>query len=213
MKNGLKMFAMFLVGGAVGGSAAYILTKKHYETFIDTEINSAKQAYEKMQKDLYEKNKLEKQRIMDDYMNGLASFGYVDEVNGQTIKTQPTEVPVEQTQTIGIIEDPNEGPIFQEAPAPIVQKDIPDQDIYLISQESVGGQDGEYEIKDLTYYSNGVFTNNLDEPIDPYECLNPTIVDLIAQYDQSGFVETFVRNDRLMEDYIIDFAGFDFQEA
>ena len=212
MKNTLKMLAVFLVGGAVGGSTAYLLTKKHYETFIDTEINSAKQAYEKMQKDLYEKNKLEKERIMDDYLKGVASFGYVEETKKpEPVESQAIESRIEQDE---LVQTTFENATNEEAPeVPVAFNNIPDQDIYLISQDIIGGDNGEYEIKDLTYYSNGVFTNNLDEPVNPYDYLNQTIVDLIAQYDQSGFVETFVRNDRLMEDYIVDFAGYDFQEA
>ena len=84
----------------------------------------------------------------------------------------------------------------------------------MINQESVGGLHDEYEIEDLTYYSNGVLTNNLDEQVsDAEELLGKTMLDLVAQYEDSGFSVVCIRNDKLMKDFIIDFAGYDFQEA
>ena len=209
MKNYLKMFAMFVVGATAGGSVAYVLTKKHYETFIESEINSAKEAYEKMQKDLYEKNNVEKERLWNEYFQkgvqtGAAEMaGYVkstDEVPEPVVEAD-ADIPEEQeTEPVHVTLPPYEG--------------NPDQDIYLINQESVGGLHDEYEIEDLTYYSNGVFTNSLDERIDdPMSLLGLTMIDLVAQYENSGFSEACVRNDRLMKDFIIDFAGYSFQEA
>ena len=211
MKNYLKMFAMFVVGAAAGSSAAYVLTKKHYETFIESEINSAKEAYEKMQKDLYEKNNVEKERLWNEYFQKGVQVGVAEQLGyvGPTNEEVPAPAVAADAD---IPEEYETNPTYVEAPAPFVGE--PDQDIYMINQESVGGLHDEYEIEDLTYYSNGVFTNSLDEQInDADDLLGKTMLDLIAQYEDSSLSVVCIRNDKLMKDFVIDFAGYDFQEA
>lgn len=213
MNNLLKNFMIFSLGAAVGAGITYAVTKKYYEDISEKEIESAKQAYINMQKNLFEKNKLEKERIMDDYKKGLASFGYVNEVLGPN-----NEPPAEEIIEDNLNADEEESEeehldkhVEIELPKEPIKNDI-EQDVYLITSEILG-EDG-YEMEDVTFYSDGIITDSYDNVIpDTKQIFGETMLDLFAQYDSEGFTETFVRNDILKKDYVVDFAGYDFQEA
>ena len=70
-----------------------------------------------------------------------------------------------------------------------------------------------YDNEILIYYHDGIVTDSTGNVIDnPKTILGNTVMELLPTYDSSGFTETYVRNDILHRDYLIDIAGCDFDE-
>lgn len=206
MKNPAMVIAAFALGSFLGSGATYIFMKKEISKIEKTkeeEISSAREVYSKMakelqdeKKELMKKNELEKNRIMDDYKSGLTSFGYVQEVLQR--------------------EEDDDLPKFAKLDD---EKDIADKEVYLITQDEYGlkeldnGDEEPYDGEILIYYHDGIVTDVSGEVVeDPTELLGNTVMELLPTYDSSGFTETYVRNDILKKDFMIDIAGCDFAE-
>lgn len=216
MKNSLAMLSMFLFGTALGVSATMIYVDKNYvkRTDAEKEISKARETYSRLsdelreeKKKLMELNELHKSRIMDDYKNGLTSFGYVDEVVGKENakedepKTEEVEKP-EDDEELSYKDIYSDEGKFEEQ----------DKDIYLIDNETFG--DIGYDVQDLTYYSNGIITDEAGDVVkDPISLLGETVMDILPTYVDGGFGETYVRNELTKTDYCIDLAHTDFFES
>lgn len=208
MKKSVALAAMFALGAAVGSGVTYILAEKklkaNYEKEVEKEIKSVREGFTRMQKELYEKNKLEKERIMDDYKNGLASFGYVEEVIGKEKTEEEPENLINQLIKDGGLPEVEEKVETKET-TKIVSKDI-----YLITADEYGEFE-DYETEDLSYYRDGTVTDSFGEPVDhPEELLGQELLDIFPSYLDNGFTETYVRNDLKRADYEVDFADYDF---
>lgn len=71
---------------------------------------------------------------------------------------------------------------------------------YIITPEEFGDQD-DYEAESLTYYSDGVLTDNRDEPIEDVE--NIVGNDFKSHFGEYEDDSVFIRNDKLKTDYEI----------
>ena len=219
MKRGVALAAMFTLGAIFGSGVTYILADKklkaNYEKQIEKEIESVREGFTRMQKELYEKNKLEKERIMDDYKNGLTSFGYVEEVIGkeedadisEELKNEEPENLINQLVKNGGLPEVDKP---TEAKEETKEVKSPSKNIYLITAEEYG-ELGDYETEDLSFYRDGTLTDSYGEPIEhPEQLLGEDLLDILATYLDSGFAETYVRNDLRRTDYEVDFADYDF---
>lgn len=72
---------------------------------------------------------------------------------------------------------------------------------YVISPEEFGVQD--YEVISLTYYADGVLTNDLDEPMNEDEMEWSVGLESLNHFGEYEDDSVFVRNDRLKCDYEI----------
>lgn len=206
MKKGVALFAMFTLGAVFGSGVTFLYADKklkaNYEKEVEKEIQSVKEGFNRMQKELYEKNVLEKNRIMDDYKKGLSSFGYVDEVVGK--EENDADISQEEEEPENLIK---QLPKVHEEP---VVNDPPVKDIYLITAEQYGEFE-DYKTEDLTFYKEGSVTDAYGDQVqNPEELLGEELMDILPTYLDSGFTETYVRNERLKTDYEVDFADYDF---
>ncbi len=222
MKNSITAIIGFVLGSAVGAGVAYAVLNKNLETkyskLAEEEIKSARDAYSKMQKELYDKNVLEKNRIMDDYQNGLASFGYVEEVKelqNQNISQDDSSENLLSPENKGKIQElvnDTAPEVPEPEERPYVKPKDPENNIYIITSEQFG-EYNDYDMEDLTYYSNGVVTDNFNNVIEnPEELIGSAAYMMLTDEDNDDFTERFVRNENRKTDYEIDIAGYDFFE-
>ena len=199
--------AAFILGSICGSGATYIFMKKKMlkaEDEKEAEIASAREVYSKMAKDLQdekkkimEENEERKARYKEDINNYLNDRGYI-------------------SQTLVSSEDDEEFPQFTK---PEIIENSKEKDIYLITQDEYGfkeldnGDADRYDNEILIYYRDGIVTDSSGEIIEqPADIIGNTVLELLPTYDSSGFTETYVRNDILHRDYLIDIAGCDFEE-
>ena len=213
MNKTATAIAAFVLGGVVGSGTTYIFMKKKIDKVTEEkeeEISSARDVYSKMAKDLQE----EKKKIMEE--NEERKARYKNDINNYLNDLGYTEKVPHIEQVMVNPEEDEDFPKFASSDKPVNNLD---NDIYLITQDDYGvreydnGEMERYDNEILIYYHDGIVTDSTGNVIDnPKTILGNTVMELLPTYDSSGFTETYVRNDILHRDYLIDIAGCDFDE-
>ncbi len=215
-KNIVAYAAMFLAGALIGSGVTYTVVNKKledkYKEQTEKEIESVRSGFAKMQKEIYEKNEAQKAQIWkqweaDTLANNLGYKGTKDIPEPEVPAELSEKSTSELTQEVQNILDK----ASNEAVSNITKKpELIDNDIYIISQEQYGELDG-YDMQDMSYYRNGVLTDNVGDVVEnPKDVLGETVLTLLDTYADAGFTEAFVRDDIHGIDYEIDFADEDF---
>lgn len=219
MNDKLKIFGAFILGALTGAGTLYVYGRDKFikKDIFEKEISSAREDYARMheellsekrqleeeKKQLAEKNVLEKARIMDDYKKGLSSFGYVDEVLGNANEHLESKPVTELEEPEPIIFD------VEEKPKPKNEQQDKDEKIYMIGEEDFA--EFGYDIRDITFYDNGIVTDEVGEVIDrPEDILGDAMIEILKGYSEGGFNEVYVRNDNMKLDIDVELAGTDF---
>lgn len=174
MKNSVITGFSFLLGMGIGAYVTYMYVKDMYAEIAQEEINSVKEAYIKKAKNL------QKDVITEDEKKEK-----VDEAKN---KPDISEYAAKLKES-GYI---NYSEISQE-----------DNDVevpYVIAPEDYGEND-EYETISLTYYSDGVLTDEDDEVItNPGELVGRDFASHFGDYEDDS---VFIRNDNRKIDFEI----------
>lgn len=177
-----KMF-IFAAGAAIGSAVAWLYAKKYYERIANDEIESMKEWVARRVEEQDEKTSdtnvtkrdantiIEKPDLME-YAAKVKDLGYYD----YSKKNEPMNEEKEE-----------------------VELDLDDH-IYVIKPEAFGEEDG-YEEVSLTYYSDGVLTDEQDNPIEDVESMvRADFADYFGVYEDDS---VFVRNELLRTDFEI----------
>lgn len=174
MKNSVITGFSFLLGMGIGAYVTYMYVKDMYAEIAQEEINSVKEAYIKKTKNL------QKDVITEDENK--------EKVDKAKNKTDISEYAVKLKES-GYT---NYSEISQE-----------DNDVevpYVIAPEDYGEND-EYETISLTYYSDGVLTDEDDEVItNPGELVGRDFASHFGDYEDDS---VFIRNDNRKIDFEI----------
>ena len=181
-RTSTKMF-IFAAGAAIGSAVAWMYAKKYYERIANDEIESMKEWVARRVKEQDEKTSdtnvtkrdvnliIEKPDLME-YAAKVKDLKYYD----YSKKNEPTNEEKEE-----------------------VELDLDDR-IYVIKPEAFGEEDG-YEEVSLTYYSDGVLTDEQDNPIEDVESMvRADFADYFGVYEDDS---VFVRNELLRTDFEI----------
>lgn len=174
MKNSVITGFSFLLGMGIGAYVTYMYVKDMYAEIAQEEINSVKEAYIKKAKNL------QKDVITEDEKK--------EKVDKAKNKPDISEYAAKLKES-GYI---NYSEISQE-----------DNDVevpYVIAPEDYGEND-EYETISLTYYSDGVLTDEDDEVItNPGELVGRDFASHFGDYEDDS---VFIRNDNRKIDFEI----------
>lgn len=169
MNDTLSKVFIFAAGAAVGAAVTWKILKTKYEQIAQEEIDSVKEMYQ--QRNSYEPKECICPDTTDDdsagseaYTNTLASLGYTNYSTGSAKEETSKEVTDMQTTNP-----------------------------YVISPEEFGEED-EYAIVSLTYYADGVLTDEMDEPIDDIDMFVGR--DSLTRFGEYEDDSVFVRNDK-----------------
>ena len=181
-RTSTKMF-IFAAGAAIGSAVAWMYAKKYYERIANDEIESMKEWVARRVEEQNEKTSdtnvtkrdanliIEKPDLME-YAAKVKDLGYYD----YSKKNEPANEEKEE-----------------------VELDLDDR-IYVIKPEAFGEEDG-YEEVSLTYYSDGVLTDEQDNPIEDVESMvRADFADYFGVYEDDS---VFVRNELLRTDFEI----------
>lgn len=180
-KMSTNMF-IFAVGAAIGSAVAWLYAKKYYERIANEEIESMK---EWLARRVEEQEKEEEPEPfiqnpytpsakpdLKDYASKVADLGYTD-YSRRTEKKEETDDEEEVDDT--------------------------DDYIYVIKPEIFGEED--YEEVSLTYYADGVLTDEQDNPIE--DVASMVGADYASHFGEYEDDSVFIRNDRLRTDFEI----------
>lgn len=182
-KMSTNMF-IFAVGAAIGSAVAWLYAKKYYERIANEEIESMKEwlarRVEEQDKEKEDKSETPVQNPaapsikpdLMDYASKVRDLGYVDYSRRMEEKEEmDSEEEVDDT----------------------------DDYIYVIKPEIFGEED--YEEVSLTYYADGVLTDEQDNPIE--DVAGMVGADYASHFGEYEDDSVFIRNDRLRTDFEI----------
>ena len=180
-KNLYKLF-IFAVGAVIGSAATWFYTKKYYEKIADEEIESVKEVFSqrKFEPEKISQNAFEPEnRFEEPYTsaNKPSLKDYVSMVDGLGYKDYAgNRTRTEEPEEVDDVERP-----------------------YVITPEEFGCY--EYQEVSLTHYSDGILTDEQDNPI---EDVDGTVgADYASHFGEYEDDSVFVRNDRMKMDFEI----------
>ena len=187
MNNKLSCLCAFILGSAIGAAVTWKVTKTKYERIANEEIDSVKETYFKKKKEALEtmeslneelKDEIKRTRMVTEekpnimeYAAKLQKEGYTDYSNDD--KSDET---TDDTEDVGFSKP------------------------YIIYPEEFGELYGYSEIS-LTYYADGVLTDDVGEIIEDVDDIIG--IDSLLHFGEYEDDSVFVRNDRLKCDYEI----------
>jgi hypothetical protein len=170
----MKQVIIFSLGAAIGGFVGYVMTKRYYETFIDDEIESVKEAYSEYDKKSEERYQRAKEAMKEYGVPG----GNYSNVERLDLEEKPEEV--------------DEEPV----PFPEERSDIP----YVISPDSFHDEFVDVLDKEtLTYFAGSdTLVTDEDEVLEIEDIIGRDALEHFGEYESDT---VFVRNERLGADY------------
>lgn len=176
MKGILSKIFIFAAGAAIGSAVTYKVLKTKYDSLIQEEIDSVKEQLTKVYSD--------------------HEFYDPDTTNEEPVFSD--EKILEKKEYSSLIQDSGYTNYSTNK-----KKDAEVNDVekpYVISPDEFGEIYG-YETIDLTYYSDGVLTDDQDEIVDDVEGI--VGLDSLTRFGEYEDDAIHVRNDRLKCDYEI----------
>lgn len=177
MKQKLLYLVMFAAGATIGSAVSWQLAKNKYKQIADEEIQSVKDAFSKKENDINTKlstaNAMLKKNMVNNDLNSTYKDAYKD------ILTTNKYLYSENTNA---------------------KKEVPETGPYVISPDEFGELD-DYETISLTYYSDKVLADDMDQVIDDYlVCVGNDFMNHFGEYEDDS---VFIRNDVRKCDYEI----------
>lgn len=190
MNNRIKYGMIFIGSAFTGAVISWFFTKKHYEFIVEAEIESARETYNTLAKNLAEKN--QKLKDATDLSNVTKSVNYT--MTGY----YPTCWTNEEDLGVNISDDISEAVIELNTVLPATDAEHP----YTIAPEEFGNQD-DYDLLTFTYYADKVLTDDGDDPIDPKDIDKIIGEDSLSTFGEYDDYAVYVRNDKRKCDYEI----------
>lgn len=200
MNNGVKITISFVAGVAAGATAAWYVLKERYNKMMNEEIASFKEEY---------KERMEEKKAATAELEKTAeSFKKAAEEAAETAKNFESFKNIVNGEGYYYVHEDNpfDDGILDRKYREKHQKGEPDEPSetrkkpYVIPPSELG--DEQYDICVLTYYADGVLTNDYDEVIDNIEgTVGKESLKTFGQYEPDA---VYVRNDELGIDYEIN---------
>lgn len=201
MKKAFSNFVMFTVGAAIGSVITWKLVKTKYEQIAQEEIDSVKETFSKREKQV--------EKYLPDYTATVKKFTECNNVNNDANNDiNVYESILKDHKYLNINEDRTDEDRSNSYTKYTLEKtrkedlDMEYNRPYVISPEEFDDND-EYNVISLTYYADGVLTDDMDEPIDPEDIddlVGKDFADHFGEYEENSI---FVRNDAMQTDYEI----------
>lgn len=187
----LSNVVIFAIGAALGSLATWKFVKTKYERIANEEIESVKETFSKKQKKEYAKNYLNCDDTID-----ITDLGgkLTDKMESEDKHEKEYEEMKKQYDKCKNIID-ERGYLFVERQDGTIPKPP-----YVISPEEFDTLD-DYGTETLTYYADGVLTDDFDNPIEDVEAM--VGVESLTHFGEYEDDSVFVRNERHRIDYEI----------
>lgn len=197
MSKGVAAGLALIFGAAIGSGVTYILTKKKYDKLIEEEVGSARENYNRLAKELAEKNKKEKEKSVNEFVNMIKTTVYSEPVEDFSSVNSSTE------------KKPNDIPKIM----PSLEQNPDPNAPYEIDVDEYGCFE-DYNLVTLYYYSDGVMTDDADEVVeDPIGAIGAKLYNKLEDYEANDIYTAYARNDTRKCDYEILLNGTNFEKV
>lgn len=176
----LKGLCIFAAGAVVGMFASREIFRKHYQELADEEIQEVREHYKNKDKEIEEVK--EEVKVEEYTVEEKIQYNHIIDENGYTHYDYSHVLPKKEDD--------------QKSKVPAV----PQETGYIIDAEEFGNIP-EYDTMSITYYADGIVTDDVDDIIEDFEVILGTdFIDVFADFDASS---VYVRNDIWKTDYEI----------
>ena len=207
MNNKVATLFAFILGAGIGAGGAYIYTKKKYEGLIDSEVNSARETYQRLSKELADKNEAEKQKLFTEYTEKIENY-----ISKDVLKEAFEDDKYNYHISNGEGEERTVKEVKPDDISIRSDKFVDSNTPYEIDANEYGSIE-DYNLVSLTYYSNGVITNDQEDVLDdPATIFGVKLLDKLPIYENNGIYTAYARNDIRRCDYEIILTGYDYEE-
>jgi len=174
----LKQILYFSIGAALGAVTAWYLTKRHYETFIDDEIEEVKERY---------RDEHQEENDRKTYQAKVRTLGYVEPVTVRNGSDNGEDY---------ILKDDVEEELRVTNPFPGERADIP----YTIGPDAYAEEYvGTFDKETITYWAgNDMLVTDADEILEINDTIGRENLEKIGEFEENT---VFVRNERLGMDF------------
>ena len=208
MKKVFANFVMFTIGAVIGSAVTWKLVKTKYEQIAQEEIDSVKETFSKRKKQA-ENYSTDDTTTVKNFTDDNVNNDNVnnDNVNNDAMRKDYESI-LKDHKYLNIDEDRTDEDRSNSYTKYTLEKtrkedlDMEYNRPYVISPEEFDDND-EYNVISLTYYADGVLTDDMDEPIDPEDIddlVGKDFADHFGEYEENSI---FVRNDAMQTDYEI----------
>lgn len=187
MNNVLTKTIIFAAGAAIGSAVTWKLLKTKYEEIANEEIRSVKETFSRRLETLESESKKMAaigEKLTEGFKDGLKE-------GSEPVKNSVNKVVNNYEQLIS-----NLGYKGEEGEDEEMKIEKP----YVIAPDEFGDM-VEYDTVSLTYYEDGVLTDEMDEIIEDVDSI--VGVESLTHFGEYEDDSVFVRNDRLKTDYEI----------
>lgn len=178
--NKVATILAFISGAAIGSLVTWKLIESKYKQIAEEEIESVKEVFSRKtnEKEVEEENhKIEQKEIKIKEKPSLKEYSTILQEQGYFDYSTNT------------IKYKNNKEVDKEVKKP-----------YVISPDDFGEID-DYDTISLTYYSDGILTDDLDDPIDDVDSI--VGIESLSRFGEYEDDSVFVRNDDMHTDYEI----------
>ena len=183
-KSILSKVFIFAVGAAIGSTVTWKFVKTKYEKIANEEIESVKEIYGAKRVEKTEPDIADTETNSTGLNNALNRA--IDTITASDLGAL-TDITERYNYTAPTTNKKEDKTMFEDIP-------------YVIPPDEFGELD-DYNTISLTYYADGVLTDEDDEPIDDFEeIIGEDSLNHFGEYEEDS---VFVRNDSLRTDYEI----------
>ena len=183
-KSILSKVFIFAVGAAIGSAVTWKFVKTKYEKIANEEIESVKEIYGAKRVEKTEPDSADTETNSTGLNNALNRA--IDTITASDLGAL-TDITERYSYTAPTTNKKEDKTMFEDMP-------------YVIPPDEFGELD-DYNTISLTYYADGVLTDEDDEPIDDFEeIIGEDSLSHFGEYEEDS---VFVRNDSLRTDYEI----------
>ena len=184
--NILNKVVIFTVGAAIGSAVTWKLVKTKYEQIAQEEIDSVKEVF----------SRREESKYAEGLKDALQLNKEIDAATKRAIDTEESE----KKEMADILDNQRYTNYSNNKPKEETGMEMEFDKPYVIPPDEFGEID-DYNTVSLTYYADGIVTDEMDEPIDDMDdIIGEESLDHFGEYEEDS---VFVRNDALRTDYEI----------
>lgn len=203
MNSKLLGVILFTTGAAIGSVVTWKVLEHKYEEKIAREVNAARKTTDCRcdddcgcrQQEEPDVTEEERSSVLEEIKNELKKSEAIAAKSGYTNYTEYSTCPDEHDDDEYV--NPEEG---DDEPSVYFRREGAAEEPYTISPEVFGEEEG-YEQETLTYYADGILTDDMDNPIESIDkMVGLDSLDKFGEYEDDA---VYVRNEQYKCDYEI----------
>lgn len=182
----VKESIIFTAGGLIGAGVAWFFTKKYYRERTEKEIESVKEAYDRLKEDIQKRADAAKSKPdLSVYMEALK----------KSEEKAATSAPINYSGFTSGIEEPDEPEPIEYVPtARPIDKEVDHSKPYLLDRMPYPNEKPYHSLITVIYYADGTYADQHGTEVEVEDYIG---TDMMGYIEETSKDEIFIRNEEL----------------